>query len=122
MATYRGNYQADLGRDFWAVPLNTRFIVIGDGPIVYPPESGLLPPSFVAWVDVAPGPCVLKLKPRTARLTLSASLQFDFPIPWRGGSAEFLTVLGELDQIAGIQGWEIVPEQVSPAQCLLLLR
>jgi hypothetical protein len=121
MATYRGDYQSDLGRDFWAVSLTTRFVV-GDGPIVFPNESALLPPSFVAWVDVAPGPCSLKLNPRMARLWLSDLLQFDFPIPWRGGSAEFSALLTELDQIAGIQRWEILPEQISPAQCRLQLR
>jgi hypothetical protein len=121
MGTYRGDYQSDLGRDFWAVSLSTRFVV-GDGPIVFLNESALLPPSFVSWVDVAPGPCSLKLKPRMARLWLSDLLQFDFPIPWRGGSAAFLSLLLELDQIAGIQRWEILPEQISPAQCQLLLR
>jgi hypothetical protein len=121
MGVYRGDYQSDLGRDFWAVPLSTRFVT-GDGPIVFPNESDLLPPSFVAWVDVAPGPCALKLKPRMARLWLSDLLQFDIPIPWRGGSAGFTMLLSELDQIAGIQRWEILPEQISPAQCLLQLR
>lgn len=121
MATYRGDYQSDLGRDFWAVTLTTRFVV-GNGPVSFPNETGLLPPSFLAWVDVAEGPCALKLKPRRVRLWLSDLLQFELPIPWRGGSAGFSLLLGELDQIAGIQRWEILPEQISPAECLLLLR
>jgi hypothetical protein len=122
MAIYRGDYQSDLVHTFWAVPLNTRFVTTGDEPISFPPEAGLLPPSFLASVEPAPGACPLRLRPRSARLWVSDLLQFEFPIPWRGGSAEFIALLAELDQIAGIERWEIVPERIGPAQCLLQLR
>jgi len=121
MAVYRGTYESDLGKDFWAVGLSTRF-VSADGLDTFPAESDLLPLSFKVWVQAEPGVCPLNLTPRTARLTMSNLLRFEFPIPWRGGSPRFLALLVELSLRTDIQGWEILPEKIPPGQCDLLLR
>jgi hypothetical protein len=121
MAVYRGTYESDLGRDFWAVGLSTRFIS-ADSRDALPDESNVLPFSFKAWVQAAPGVCPLKLSPRTARLKLSNFLFFEFPIPWRGGSPRFLALLVEMSLRTDIQDWEILPEKIPPGLCHLLVK
>ncbi len=117
---YQGVYQADLGYDFFGVSLITRFRT-ADGVELLPNEGAFLPPSFSNWVDPGSGVCQLPVVPRRAVLYLSDILQFELPIPFRGGTPEYVQFLNEIGLIPDVRAFDILPEQVNPAQCLLLL-
>ena len=119
MGTYYGTYQTDLGRDIYATRVTTRFVQ-GPGVEVVPDEADLLPASFLAALGEVEGPCSLPVTPRRARLYLSDILQFDLPLPFRGGTPEYQQLLTEIEALPSVVTYDILPE-VTPANQIELM-
>lgn len=120
MGTFYGTYQADLGRDIYATRVSTRF-VRGEGVEQVPDEAAFLPASFLAALNEADGPCRLPVTPRRALLYLSDILQFELPIPFRGGTAEYQQLIAEIEGLADVVAYDILPERTPPNQIELMI-
>ena len=113
MSLYHGDYQADLGRDFYAVTMRTRFVV-GEGVEAVLDDLVFLPPSFLASVSLGSGPCSLPITPRRVLLYLSDILQLQVPLPFRGGTPAYSQFLAEVAANSGVLAFDILPENSSP--------
>lgn len=117
MTRYRGTYINDLGQVQKGASLNTRFLVEADRNIPQVDESSLIPPVFFATAEISRlSSCPLVVTPRRVLMYLDVdrTFRFEMPIPFIGGSPEYVQFRDQIAQNPLILAYDILAESIRP--------